>query len=73
MPAEGVRSATVIAKDALSADAFATALFVLGPDEGMKIIESQPDVEGMIVDQENVIAMTSGLKDRMRVVREPSH
>jgi thiamine biosynthesis lipoprotein len=72
MPATSVRSATVVAKDALSADALATALFVLGPDEGMKLIESQPGVEGMIVDAKNEVTLTSGLKDRVRVVREPT-
>jgi thiamine biosynthesis lipoprotein len=72
MPATGVRSATVVAKDALSADALATALFVLGPDDGMKLIESQPGVEGMIVDAKNDVVLTSGLQDRVRVVREPT-
>ncbi|MEE8410707.1 MAG: FAD:protein FMN transferase, partial [Myxococcota bacterium] len=72
MPAEGVRSATVVATDAMSADAFATALVVLGPDKGMELIESQPEIEAMIVDDNNEITISSGLRNRIRVVRPPT-
>ena len=35
-------SVTVIAPDGITADALATAVSVLGPEHGMKLIESQP-------------------------------
>lgn len=42
-------SVSIIAQNCTLADALATACFVLGPDEGIKLIESLPQVEGMII------------------------
>ena len=42
-------SVTVIAPDATTTDALATGVFVLGPHAGIELIESLPQVEGMIV------------------------
>jgi len=42
-------SVTVIAPHATTTDALATGVFVLGPQKGMELIESLPQVEGMIV------------------------
>ncbi|MBI3178094.1 MAG: FAD:protein FMN transferase, partial [Deltaproteobacteria bacterium] len=50
MPTEGTRSVTILAKDCMSADAFATAVFVLGPQAGMTLVEAQPGVGAVIVD-----------------------
>jgi thiamine biosynthesis lipoprotein len=48
-PATGCVSVTVVAESAMIADAYATAVFVLGPDAGMKLIERLPEIEGMIL------------------------
>jgi len=48
-PARGCCSVTIITDEACDADAIATAVFVLGPEKGMKFIESLPDVEGLII------------------------
>ncbi|MFT5198639.1 MAG: thiamine biosynthesis lipoprotein, partial [Planctomycetota bacterium] len=62
-PATGCISATVLAPDAAFADALATAMVVLGPVEGLKIIESLPRVEAMMVDLEGVVSSSNGLKN----------
>ncbi len=41
-PAEGVYSATVVAPTAAEADAWATAAFVLGPQEAVPLLEARP-------------------------------
>lgn len=46
-------SVTVIARDSTTADAIATAIFVIGPENGIKLIESMTGVEGMIVSEKN--------------------
>jgi len=51
-PARGCVSVTMVAESALLADAYATAVFVMGPEEGMALIESIPSLEGMIVYEE---------------------
>jgi thiamine biosynthesis lipoprotein len=48
-PVEGVPSATIIASDATSADALATAVSVLGSEEGLRLIESLEEVECLIM------------------------
>jgi thiamine biosynthesis lipoprotein len=48
-PAEGVASVTVIAPEATLADGWATGLSVLGETEGLKLVESLPDVECLMV------------------------
>jgi len=53
-------SVTIIAPDAVSADALATGVFVLGPEEGMKLIEGLGGIEGMIVSEEMKIVTSSG-------------
>ncbi len=64
-PARGCQSVTVIAKDGVMADGLDTGIFVMGPDKGMALIESLPDVEGVIVDQDGTIFVSSGLKNRL--------
>lgn len=59
-------SVTIIAPDATSADALATGVFVLGPQEGMKLINSLPDVEGMIISQDMKMLTSLGW-DRFEV------
>jgi thiamine biosynthesis lipoprotein len=44
-------SVTVVAPDATTADALATGIFVLGLEKGIKLIESLPGVEGLIVSE----------------------
>ena len=50
-PARRSRSATVIAPTTEQADALSTALFTAGKEAGLVLIDSLPDVEGMVVDQ----------------------
>ena len=64
-PAPGTQSATVIAKDATLADAISTAVFVMGRDEGMALMERLPDVEGVIVDSEGKVSVSSGFKGKI--------
>lgn len=69
-PADQCRSVTVISNDGLFADGFATSLFVLGPDRGMKLAMDR-GVDVLIVDKDGVIHTTPGLKKM--VTFEDSH
>ena len=51
-PASGPLSVTVIAKDATTADGAATALFVLGKDEGLALLERLPGVHALFLHRE---------------------
>lgn len=53
-------SATVIAASAMEADALATAVFVLGPEEGIELIEKTEDTEALLITPERQILKSSG-------------
>jgi thiamine biosynthesis lipoprotein len=59
-PARLSRSCTVIASNTFTADAYATALFVLGPCEGIKLAEQKKGIEAMIVTTDDKEVMSSG-------------
>jgi thiamine biosynthesis lipoprotein len=69
-PSRGCMSVTVVAEHALEADALATAVFVLGLEEGRSLLEKLPDVEGIIVDGDGKIAASSGLQGTEEPSRE---
>lgn len=51
---------TIIAKDAATADILSTGIFVMGPEKGIKLIESLPGVECFIVDRFGKIIESNG-------------
>lgn len=63
-PASGCQSVTVLAPRTYWADALATGAFVLGPEEGLKLLESLEGIEGAIVDSTGELYLTSGLAGR---------
>lgn len=68
-PARGCKSVSVAYSKAFDADILSTAIFVMGPEEGMRLLESLPGVEGMIIDTSGRIHVSSGLKDRLTLYR----
>ena len=59
--ATGCISVTIIAENCTQADILATGVFVLGAENGMRLVESQRDVECLIVDADRVIHHSSGM------------
>ena len=66
-PARLAQSVTVIAKEGVAADGLDTGIFVMGPIKGMNLIEQLMGVEGVIVDSEGKVSVSSGLKDRLQM------
>ena len=60
MPAEFFPSVTVMAEDSGMADAFSTALFVMGQEEGLALVEELEDVEALWVMEDGEIRCSSG-------------
>ncbi|MBT8495814.1 MAG: FAD:protein FMN transferase [Deltaproteobacteria bacterium] len=71
-PADKCRSVTVMAKDAITADAWSTSLLVLGVDRGMAIVEKSPELEAVFVDAKNRVHVSSGLKGKLKIHRPPT-
>ena len=65
-PARSCQSVTVVAREGIWADGLDTGIFVMGVESGMRLVEALPDVEAVIVDDEGVVHVSSGLRDRIR-------
>ena len=61
-PANSCRSVTVINKNGMFADALSTGCFVLGPVDALKLINSLPCTEGLIIDSSGNQFMSNGFK-----------
>lgn len=71
-PATKCRSVTVWAPDALTADALDDAVFVLGPERGLELIESLDGVGAVIVDAKNDVIVSKRLASKLEVLRPPT-
>ncbi len=61
-PAGGVHSATVFGPDAVITDALSTSVFVMGVDQGLRLIATLPDYESIVIDAEGSIFYSDGLQ-----------
>ena len=52
-PVHGVKSVSIISPSAELSDALATAVFVMGPDTGLHLINQLPDTHCILVDAQN--------------------
>ncbi len=71
-PARYVTSVTIVAHDAMTADAFSTAIFVLGREKGMALLESLSGIDGMIMDKDDSMYYSSGLEDKVQILTQES-
>ncbi|MCK4339609.1 MAG: FAD:protein FMN transferase [Candidatus Cloacimonetes bacterium] len=53
LPADKSISATVICPDATTADALCTAIFVMGPEKGIDLVNNINEVEAMVIYEKN--------------------
>jgi thiamine biosynthesis lipoprotein len=60
-PISGINSVSVFSKTAELSDALATAIFVLGVDSGMALINQLKGTEAIIVDDNNIMHKSSGV------------
>jgi len=61
-PVDHLASVTIVTDDAMTADALSTAVFVLGKELGLSLLESLPGIEGLVVDPEGGVYYTTGLE-----------
>ncbi len=69
-PAEECQSVTIVSKETTFADGLATGVFVLGPKEGMDLIESLEEVEGVIVNRKGEVLISSGLVSKIKYANQ---
>jgi len=67
-PARGVPSVTIIAADGGAADALATAVFVLGVEAGLALVEELAGVEAILVAEDGKVRYSSGAEAMFEAV-----
>lgn len=60
-PTTGISSVSIFAKQAELCDALATAVFIMGKDVGLHMINQIDGVEAVVIDSENKIHKSSGI------------
>lgn len=60
-PAAGVHSVTIVGPDAVITDALSTSVFVMGVDQGLRLIATLPDYEGVVIDADGRLFYSDGL------------
>ncbi len=60
-PTTGINSVSIFAKHAELCDALATAVFIMGRDVGLHMINQMDGVEAVVVDSDNKIHKSSGI------------
>ncbi len=58
----GVVSVTIVAESSMTADALSTAVFVLGVEAGLTLVENFSGVEAIVVSGENQISLSTGAR-----------
>ena len=71
-PARGCRSVTILTDRAVLADGLSTGVFLLGPKEGLALVERLPNVDAVIVTSTNDVVITPRLKGRVQLLAAPT-
>jgi thiamine biosynthesis lipoprotein len=65
-----IQSVTILAADGLTTEALSKSVFVMGLDEGLRLVESQPGVDAVVVDASGALHYSSGLLAAGRSTRQ---
>ncbi|TCO79977.1 FAD:protein FMN transferase [Marinisporobacter balticus] len=63
----GIISATIIANYSMDADALSTAVYVLGVEKGLELIENMENVESIIITKDYKVYLSSGIKGAFEI------
>jgi thiamine biosynthesis lipoprotein len=66
-PASDSQAVTLLTPDGTLGDALCTGVFVLGPKEGLRLVESLPQVEALVIDEKGKIRMSGGMRERVHL------
>tara|TARA_R100001440_G_scaffold4434_1_gene10047 strand:+ start:3558 stop:4559 length:1002 start_codon:yes stop_codon:yes gene_type:complete len=62
-PVEGIQSVTIIGNDTLTTDGLSTAVFVLGVEKGLAMINKLDGIDAIIIDSDRKLHYSRGLLD----------
>lgn len=67
-PAAGLSGTTLVHPDPMVADAWNTAIFVLGPEKGLALVERIAGMEALMVTTSGKVVYSSGLAHALKVI-----
>ena len=67
----GIEAVSIICSEATNADAYSTAIFLLGLEDGLEVVESNENIEAIFLTDDKKIVVTSGIEGKL-VVNEKS-
>lgn len=68
-----ISGVTVYTKTSLQGDEFSTGLFLLGIEEGLKLVNNTEGVEAIFIDKDGGIYLSDGLKGKFELRNEAYH
>src|SRR4029079_9718447 len=71
-PATASRGVTIFAPTAFLADALDDAVFILGPEKGLKLVDSLPSCAALVVDAKNQVWMSKSLEGKLQRTKAPT-
>ncbi|MDH5511842.1 MAG: hypothetical protein OEY27_01370, partial [Gammaproteobacteria bacterium] len=58
--------------DAITTDGLTKPVFILGPEKGLRLIESIPGVDAVIIDADGKMIYSSGLQNKQPELPHPA-
>jgi len=71
-PARLCRSVTIVSDSPVLADAVAKGVFILGPEQGMALVERLPNLAAVIVSAKNDVLVSSRLQGKLVLLAQPT-
>lgn len=61
-------SVTIVAAKSIDADALSTSVYILGREAGLRLIDSLPNIDAVVIDKEHQVFASAGVRDRLTIV-----
>ncbi len=59
----GLEGVVIVAENSMLADGYSTAVFILGKEAGMRLVESTEEIEAVFIDRDKSLSISSGLQN----------
>jgi thiamine biosynthesis lipoprotein len=66
------RSATLLTKDAITAEGLTKAIFIAGPERMQALLDRYPGSEAVLVDKDGAVHVSPGLQKKLVFTRQPT-